>query len=80
MGSVPEGRSFMNRQDEIKYDEAESLWKNREAIPTPVRGSVALSAALFLLACFAIPFSILNENAAIVLWAALTAGTLPIIL
>ncbi len=64
----------MNRQDEIKYDEAESLWRNREAIPTPVRGSVALSAALFLLACFAIPFSFLDENAAIVLWAALTAG------
>ncbi len=64
----------MNEEKEIKYDEAESLWRNREAIPTPVRGSVALSAALFLLACFALPFSLLNENAAIVLWAALCAG------
>ena len=64
----------MNQENEIKYNEAESLWKHREALPTPVRGSVALSAALFLLACFAIPFSLLNENAAIVLWAALCAG------
>ena len=64
----------MNQENEIKYNEAESLWKNREALPTPVRGSVALSAALFLLACFAVPFSLLNENAAIVLWAALCAG------
>ena len=64
----------MNQENEIKYNEAESLWKNREALPTPVRGSVALSAALFLLACFAVPFSLLNEMAAIVLWAALCAG------
>jgi len=64
----------MNQANEIKYTEAESPWTDREAIPTPARGSVALSAALFLLACFAIPFSLLNEDAAIVLWAALCAG------
>ncbi len=71
---MSEGRSFMNEENEIKYTEAASPWRSREALPTPVRGSVALSAALFLLACFAFPFSPLNENAAILLWAALCAG------
>ena len=74
MGSVPEGRSFMEQETNIKYTEAMSPWKDREALPTPARGSVALSAAIFLLACFAIPFSVLNESAAILLWAALCAA------
>ncbi len=64
----------MNQANETKYTEAESPFGDRLAMPTPMRGSVALSAALFLLACFAIPFSLRDENIAIVLWAALCAG------
>lgn len=64
----------MKGTSETVNSEYQSPWKQPSALPKPAKWSLPMAAVLFLLACAAIPFSLIDETVAIFAWSLLTAG------
>ena len=64
----------MNQTSETTFSEAVNPWKQRSSLPKPASGSVTMAAVMFAVASAAIPFSLIHETVAIVVWGLLIAG------